>query len=90
MKAKQKNVYFVEVTDLFCGEFNYSWVRRFNVKSVSPLGAARKVAKEMGLNIRKEYECGDEVCYHSHSNLTGMMVESVDSDDERLSDVTKL
>lgn len=40
--------YQVEHTDTFGGEANYSWVKRFEVKASSMLGAVRMAKKELG------------------------------------------
>jgi hypothetical protein len=44
-----KSIFFVEVTDTYAGEANYSWVHRFKVHASSFMGAMRKVRREMGL-----------------------------------------
>lgn len=48
--------YYIEMTDTFGGEANYSWVNRFLVTASSELGAIRKVTRETGYPARKEYE----------------------------------
>lgn len=61
-----KNVYFVEVTDTFGGEANYSWVKRFKVHASSDLGAIRKVSRHTGFAFRKESGLGfDDVMYNA-------------------------
>lgn len=54
-----KHTYFVEHTDTFGGEANYSWVRRYKVTSTTPRGAAQAVGKETGLAWRKVADFGD-------------------------------
>lgn len=56
--------YFVEMTDTFGGEANYSWVNRFIVAASSPLAAIRKVTRETGHPARKEWDSGDTVRYN--------------------------
>jgi hypothetical protein len=68
-------IYYAEVTDLFCGEMNYSWISRFHVKATSPLGAIRKIARHYNLNFRSH----SEGIYHSTSKLTGVFIEEVDT-----------
>lgn len=51
-----KKAFYIEVTDTFGDEANYSWVTRFKVHAKSELGAIRKVSREMGLRFRKDYE----------------------------------
>ena len=47
-----KNQFFVEMTDTFGGEANYSWVNRFIVSASSELGAIRKVTRRTGYRAR--------------------------------------
>lgn len=55
--------FFVEITDTYGEDANYSWVKRFKVNASSELGAIRKVSSETGLNFRKEWDTGDLVRY---------------------------
>lgn len=55
--------YTVEITDLFGGEANYSWVRRYTFRAHSFLGAIGMVAREYGSGWRKVLECGDYCQY---------------------------
>lgn len=59
--AEEKPRYFVEFTDTYGGEANYSWVHRFIVTASSPRGAIRKVAKKTGFSnqLRKVADYGD-------------------------------
>ena len=54
-----QSIYFIEVTDTYGEDANYSWVKRFKVHASSELGAIRKVSTETGLNFRKEGDSGD-------------------------------
>ena len=65
-----KQTYFVEMTDTFGGESNYSWVKRFLVQSVSMRGAISKVTRETGYHARLDYNCGDIARY----NATGACI----------------
>ena len=56
-------MYYIEMTDTFNGEANYSWCHRFLVNARTPLGAIRKVTKETGYPARKEYDTGDLIRY---------------------------
>lgn len=53
----------VEITDLFGGEANYSWVKRYTVTAKSFRGAITKVSKLYGSGWRKQIECGDYCQY---------------------------
>lgn len=52
-------VLFVEVTDTFSGEANYSWVRRYRVKAKTFIGAIRKVSRDCGYSFRQSQDMGD-------------------------------
>lgn len=67
---KTKNLYFIEVTDTYGGEANYSWVLRYLVPANSFRGAISKLAKKDGAGWKFEYSTGDMVRY----NLTGCAV----------------
>lgn len=53
------NHYFIELTDTYGGEANYSWVKRFLVKAETMRGAMRKVSRETGCPARKVFDSGD-------------------------------
>lgn len=60
-----KSIYYVEVTDTFGGEANYTWVRRFKVHANTMRGAMRKVASTMGFGgVRQCWSNG----FESHWN----------------------
>lgn len=64
-------VFNIYLTDLFCGELNYSYVTKFKVSANTVRGAVNKLARVTGLSFR--YHGGD--VYHSTSNLTGLVVD---------------
>jgi hypothetical protein len=41
-----------EVTDTFCGEANYCWVRKHSIEAKSLRGALQKLSNIEGLNFR--------------------------------------
>ena len=51
--------FMVEITDLFAGEPNYSYVVRHKVKAKSPMGAIRKVNRMGGIQFKREFDFGD-------------------------------
>lgn len=73
--------FFVEITDTFGGEANYSWVTRHKVKASTVRGAICKLARDSGLHWRRESDYGDCVRYDSASGATCAFVS--DWDDER-------
>ena len=62
-----KQNYFVEMTDTYGGESNYSWVNRFLVRAVSMRGAISKVTRETGYHARVDYKYGDMARYDATS-----------------------
>lgn len=57
-------MYYIEITDTFGGEANYSWVRRYRVEAKSMRGAITKLARNYGGNWRKAWDSGDYVRYN--------------------------
>lgn len=45
-----KTLFFVEITDTFGGEANYSWVTRHVIKAKSERGCANALSRRSGLN----------------------------------------
>lgn len=60
-----KNLYFVEVTDVYGGEANYSWVTRHAIRAKSERGAICALARRSGLRF-----VNDGVKYVSRSGAT--------------------
>lgn len=58
MSDPDANQYWVEITDTFGGDANYSWVERYKVHAKSKLHALLKASYRRGW--RKEYEASDE------------------------------
>jgi len=83
--------YYVEVTDTFGGEANYSWVTRHKVRASSPRGAIVRVNRDSGLGFRRSYDMGDCVRYDSRSGATCAFVCEWDGDshgDYRVSELS--
>jgi len=75
------NTYNIEITDLFAGELNYSYITRMTIEAKSLLGAIRKVSNLTGLKFRKHYDLGSwEAIYHSTSKLTGVYIIGTDGE----------
>lgn len=47
-----KNLYFIEITDTFCGEANYSWITRHVVKAKTQRGAVVAMSRRSGMQWR--------------------------------------
>lgn len=58
------NLWYVEMTDTYGGEANYSWVNRFMVHASTMRGAISKVTKETGYYARKAYDTGEDARYN--------------------------
>lgn len=67
-----QDCFFVEMSDLFCGELNYSYITRFKIHAKTERGAISKLAKYTGLKFRAYIR--NEV-YHSTSKSTGATIE---------------
>lgn len=65
-----KNLYFVEVTDVYGGEANYSWVTRHVIRAKSERGAISALARRSGLNWRN-----DGIRYLSRSGATCAFID---------------
>lgn len=72
--------FFVEVTDTFGGEANYSFVTRHKVKASSPRGAVVRLNRDSGLGFRKVADYGDTLRYDSASGATCAFVEQWDDE----------
>lgn len=63
-----------EITDMYGGEANYSWVTRHDVEAKSFRGAVCKMSRESGLSWRKHADLGDTIQYLSESKATTMFI----------------
>lgn len=85
-----QTIFYAELTDTFGGEANYSWVSRFKVHAKTPLGAIRKLAKETGLNFRKQWDSGDSIRYDSTSGATCIFIMPYEDQAEHFSRVVSI
>ncbi len=72
--------FFIEITDTFAGEANYSWVTRHKVSATTERGAMRKIGRESGLSWRCVADYGDSQRWDSESGATCAFVELFDAD----------
>ena len=68
-----KNLYYVEITDMFGGEANYSWVTRHVIRAKSERGAVNAMSRRSGMNWRY-----DGLKYLSKSGATCMFIDMYD------------
>lgn len=86
------NTYFVEMTDTYSGEANYSWVNRFKVKASTKRGAMLKVSREVGTQrrLKKDYDTGDLVRYNVSGACICFFVQHWEETDEQYFNVKEL
>lgn len=90
MRANQ-SIFFVEVTDMYDGEANYSWVHRFKVHASSHRGAIRKVQNEMNLgSVRSLGTFGDSTYYKVVNAAICAFVDGYEDQAEHYSNVKSI
>lgn len=70
-----RNLYFVEVTDTFGGEANYSWVTRHVIRAKSERGAINALSRRSGISWRF-----DGMRYNSKSGATCAFIDAYDDE----------
>ena len=73
-----KKSFFVEVTDTYGGEANYSWVTRHKITASSERGAMRKIGQYSGLSWHCVDKYSDFQRWDSKSGATCAFVEEFD------------
>ena len=68
-----KNLYFIEITDTFGGEANYSWVTRHVIRAKSERGAINALSRRSGISW---HSVGFR--YDSKSGATCAFIEEYD------------
>lgn len=76
----KKTEYFVEMTDLFCGEANYSWARRYKIRASSMRGVAQIMSRMYGIQWHFVGQYDGLVRYDSKSRLTCFFVDTWEED----------
>ena len=72
-------LFFVEITDTFGGDANYSWVTRHVIKAKTVRGCINKLSRRSGLNWRN---VGFDR-YDSKSGATRAFISEYDGEDYR-------
>ena len=72
--------FYIEITDTFGGEANYSWVTRHKVRATTERGAMRKIGRESGLSWRCTGNYGDSQRWDSASGATCALVSLFDAE----------
>lgn len=73
-----KQFFYVEITDTYGGEANYSWATRHKVRATTPRGAMRRIGAESGLSWHKTMDFDDMQRWDSRSGATCAFVSSWD------------
>jgi len=87
---KTTELFFVEITDTFGGEANYSWVKRFIVRAGTFRGAISKVSKETGYSFKCVMSSGDMNRYDTKSACICAFVSQAENEAEVYSRVIEL
>ena len=70
--------FYVQVTDTFGGEANYSWVTRHKVRASSERGAIVRINRHSGLGFRRTGDYEDCLRFDSRSGATCAFVSEWD------------
>jgi len=71
-----KNLFFIEVTDTFGGEANYSWVTRHVIRATTMRGAINRFARMSGMHW---HGVGCDR-YDSEAGATCFFIDGYDAD----------
>lgn len=71
-------LFFVEMTDTFSGDANYSWCRRYKIKASTIRGAMRKLGQETGLRWKTVQNYADFARWDSKSGATCAFIYDFD------------
>jgi len=72
--------WFIEVTDTFGGEANYSWVTRIKVQAPTMRGAVNRFSRDSGARWQCVGDYGDSRRYDSRSGATCFFIQSWDDE----------
>lgn len=84
------NTFYLEMTDTYSGQLNYSSLTRFKVQANTILGALQKVSAYTGLNFRQAWRVSSMFEFDgwvSRSGCTGLYEPEYYQDDEELSKI---
>lgn len=73
--------YYIEVTDTFAGEANYSWVARHILKASTMKGAINKFSRLSGMKWHCAGDYQDSKRYDSASGATCYFINEFDEQD---------
>lgn len=70
--------FFIEMTDIYGGEANYCWVKRFTVEAKNYKGAMQKFARHVGAGWKINLDSGEMKRYDNGGVC--IFIEEYDSD----------
>ena len=73
--------YFVEITDTFAGEANYSWATHYKVTAQNENDAIVKISNEYGIDWIKQWDDCECSRYDSESGATCLFISEYDDDE---------
>lgn len=74
-----QKIFYIEITDCYAGEPNYSWVTRHIIRASSYKGAVNKFSRLSGMQWRYRYgDTCDGVMYKSKSDATCYFMREYD------------
>lgn len=76
-------LFYIEITDTFAGEANYSWVTRHIIKAKSVRGAMARLSRISGINWHCKDRYFDQCRYDSKSGATCAFIQVYDADYHR-------
>ena len=80
----KKEKFFVEMTDTFGSEANYSWVRRYIVTASTMKGAVWKVSRYTGASWHCVADYGDQKRYDSESGGKCFFIKHEEGDNHNI------
>ena len=78
---KTERFFFAEVTDVYGGEANYSWVTWHKVRTSTMRGAVNRVSRDSGMRWHCVDNYGDQKRYDSASGATCLFVSDWSDED---------
>jgi len=84
------SIFYVEVTDTFNGEANYSWLLRYKVHAGTHRGAVRKVSEASGFRFRKGWEQADLARYNGLRTAVCLFISPYTDEAEKYRGVVSL
>lgn len=77
--------WFIEVTDTFGGEANYSWVTRHVINADTMRAAVNRFSRQSGMHWHCTDKYAEDKRYDSASGATCYFISPLDADDGTIS-----